>query len=108
MNAPINTLAEQANRRVEGVIRSSQLAAHQAVDHLADGAEHLAARTDRMAQRGADVLRDGADQLRERARHAADSTLVHIRQEPLKAVLIAGAIGAALGALFTLLGSMRR
>jgi ElaB/YqjD/DUF883 family membrane-anchored ribosome-binding protein len=107
MNAPANTLAEQANRRFEGVIRSSQLAAHQAVDHLADGAEHLAAHTDRLAQRSADALRDGADQLRERARHAADSTLVHIRQEPLKAVLIAGAIGAALGALLTLLGRVR-
>jgi ElaB/YqjD/DUF883 family membrane-anchored ribosome-binding protein len=107
MNAPDNTLAEQANRRVEGVIRSTQQAAHQAVDHLADGAEHLAVHADRLAQRSAGALRDGSEQLRERARHAADSTIVHIRQEPLKAVLIAGAIGAALGALFTLLGRVR-
>lgn len=107
MNAPAHTMAEQANRRVEGVIRSTQFAAHQAVDQLADGADHLAAHTDRLAQRGAGALRDSAEQLRERARHAADSTLVHIRQEPLKAVLIAGAIGAALGALLTLLGRAR-
>lgn len=107
MNSPAHTMVEPAHPRVEGVIRSTQLAAHQAVDHLADGAEHLAAHTDRLAQRGAGALRDGAEQLRERARHAADSTLVHIRQEPLKAVLIAGAIGAALGALLTLLGRVR-
>ena len=110
MNTPVNTLAEQAAlppRRVEGVIRSTQHAAHQAVDHLVDGAERLAANTDRLAQRGADALRDGTDQLRERTRHAADRTLVQMRRQPLKSALIAGAIGAALGALFTLLGRMR-
>ena len=107
MNSPAHTMAEPAHPRVEGVIRSTQLAAHQAVDHLADGAEHLAAHTDRLAQRGAGALRDGAEQLRERARHAADSTLVHIRQEPLKAVLVAGAVGALLGVLFSVLGRSR-
>ena len=50
---------------------------------------------------------DAHPHLRERARHAADNTIVHIRQEPLKSVLIAGAIGAAIGALFTLLGRSR-
>ena len=107
MNSPAHTMVEPAHPRVEGVIRSTQLAAHQAVDHLADGAEHLAAHTDRLAQRGAGALRDGAEQLRERARHAADSTLVHIRQEPLKAVLVAGAVGALLGVLFSVLGRSR-
>lgn len=103
MNASVNTLTNPnttAPGRVEGVIRSTQQAAHQAVDHLADGAERLAANTDRLAHRG-------ADQLRERARHAADGTIVHIRSQPLKSVLIAGAFGAALGALFTLLGRSR-
>jgi len=111
MNASVETLAGQtgpATRRVEGAIRSTQQAAHLAVDHLADGAERLATHTDYLAHRGAEALRDGTGLLREHARHAADSTIVHIRQEPLKAVLIAGAIGAALGALLTLLGRAAR
>lgn len=110
MNTPATTLAEQAvpsHRRVEGVIRSTQQAAHQAVDQLADGAERLAANTDRLAQRSADAVLDGANHLRERARHATDHTLVHIREQPLRSVLVAGAIGAALGALLMLLGRPR-
>jgi len=110
MNAPANHLATQADtnhRRVDEAIRSSQQAAHHAVDQLADGAERLAANTDRLAQRSAEALRESSLHLRERARHAADSTIVHIRQEPLKAVLIAGAVGAALGVLFSVLGRSR-
>jgi ElaB/YqjD/DUF883 family membrane-anchored ribosome-binding protein len=108
MNAPVTTPPlEQAQRRVEGVIRSTQQAAHHAVDHLADGAEHLAANADRLAHRSADALHGGMDQLREHARHATDSTIVHIRQEPLKAVMIAGVLGVTLGALLTLLGRTR-
>ncbi|MBX3645825.1 MAG: hypothetical protein KF720_22435 [Rubrivivax sp.] len=107
MNTLADTLGQRSNRGVEGMIRSTQGAAHQAVDHLADGAEHLATHADRLAQRSAAALRDHTEHLRERARHAADNTIVHIRQEPLKSVLIAGAIGAAIGALFTLLGRSR-
>lgn len=110
MNAPDNSLATQADtsqRRVDEAIRSSQQAAHHAVDRLADGAERLAANTDRLAQRSAEALRESSLHLRERARHAADSTIVHIRQEPMKAVLIAGAVGAALGLLFSLMGRSR-
>lgn len=109
MNASLNPLSDSngAQRRVEGAIRSTQQAAHQAVDHLAGGAERLAASTDRLAHRGADALRDSADQLRERARHAADGAIVQIRAQPLKSVLIAGAVGAALAVLFNLMGRTR-
>jgi ElaB/YqjD/DUF883 family membrane-anchored ribosome-binding protein len=110
MNAPGNHLAAHpatTHRRVDEAIRTSQEAAHHAVDRLADGAERLAANTDRLAQRSAAALRDSSVHLRERARHAADSTIVHIRQEPLKAVLIAGAVGAALAMLFSLMGRSR-
>ncbi len=110
MNAPANHLAAQAetsHRRVDEAIRTGQQAAHQAVDRLADGAERLAANTDRLAQRSAEALRESSLQLRERARHATDNTIVHIRQEPLKAVLIAGAVGAALGLLLSLMGRSR-
>jgi ElaB/YqjD/DUF883 family membrane-anchored ribosome-binding protein len=110
MNAPGNHLSAQAptsHHRIDDAIRSGQQAAHQAVDRLADGAERLAANTDRLAQRSADALRESSLHLRERARHVADSSIVHIRQDPLKAVLIAGTIGAALGVMFSLMGRAR-
>ena len=110
MNTPGNPLAAQANtthRRVDEAIRTGKDAGHHAVDRLADGAERLAANTDRLAQRGAEALHVSSAHLRERARHAADSTIVHIRQEPLKAVLIAGAVGAVLGLLFSMSGRSR-
>lgn len=110
MNAPDNHLAthtDTSQRRVDEAIRHGQQAAHHAVDRLADGAERLAANTDRLAQRSVEALREGSLHLRERARHAADGTIVHIRQEPLKAVLIAGAVGALLGVLFSVMGRSR-
>lgn len=103
MNPTGNNLsapAEAGPRRVDEAIRGGQQAAHHAVDRLADGAQRLSIHTDRLAQRGAEALR-------ERARNATESTLVHIRQEPLKAVLIAGAVGAALGLLFSMWGRSR-
>lgn len=110
MNSVVDNLNQTTTpqRRVEGVIRSTQQVAHQAVDQLADGAGHLAVNADRLVQRSTDALRGSAEQLRERARHATDNTIVHIRQEPLKAVLIAGAIGAGLGMLFTIMGRSSR
>jgi ElaB/YqjD/DUF883 family membrane-anchored ribosome-binding protein len=109
MNSPTTTVAENGTtqRRVEGAIRTTQQAAHEAVDQVADRADRLAADTDRLAQRSAHLLRDSTEQIRERARHAADSTIVHIRQDPLKSVLIAGAFGAVLGALFVMMGRTR-
>ena len=67
----------------------------------------LAARTQGLARRGADLWREGSHRLQEHARHAADSTIVHIRHDPLKSVLIAGAIGALLGWLLSSRGSGR-
>ena len=67
----------------------------------------LAERADRLARRGIEMWHDGSQRLREQARHAADSTIVHIRHDPLKSVLIAGAIGAALGWLLSSLGRER-
>lgn len=50
-----------------------------------------------------DSLRETSHQLRLKAEHASDSTVNYIRQEPVKAVLMAAAIGAALMTLANLL-----
>jgi ElaB/YqjD/DUF883 family membrane-anchored ribosome-binding protein len=55
------------------------------------------------AKRGADALRDGSHQLQERAQHAADTTTSYIKGEPVKAMLVAAATGAALMGLIGLM-----
>ena len=56
-----------------------------------------------LAQRGVDAVRDRSLQVRDQALRASDSTLNYIKDEPVKAVLIAAAAGAALMALLGLL-----
>jgi ElaB/YqjD/DUF883 family membrane-anchored ribosome-binding protein len=55
-----------------------------------------------LAQRGVDAVRDRSLQVREQALRASDSTLNYIKDEPVKAVLIAAATGAVLMALIGL------
>ena len=58
-----------------------------------------------LAQRGVDAVRDRSVLVRDRAMRASDSTLNYIKDEPVKAVVIAAVAGAALMAL---LGSLRK
>jgi len=60
-----------------------------------------------MAHRGLDAVIEGTDQLRAKAQHASDSTVEYIRHEPVKAMLMAAAAGAALTALISLLSRSR-
>ncbi|WP_296443721.1 hypothetical protein [Rhodoferax sp. UBA5149] len=70
---------------------------------LADQAAPLLSRATEqasaLAQRGVNSIRDTSQQLRENALRASDSTVNYIKDEPLKAVLIAVATGAALMAM---------
>lgn len=56
-----------------------------------------------LAQRGARALRDTSLGLRDSALRVGDSTALYIKDEPLKAMLIAAAAGAAAMALVGLL-----
>ena len=60
-----------------------------------------------LAQQGARALRDTSVGLRDSALHVSDSTALYIKHEPLKAMLIAAATGAALMALVGLLTRSR-
>ena len=57
----------------------------------------------RLAQRGLDAIHDGSQNLRHRAQQVSDGTSGYIQAEPLKAMLIAAAAGAALMGLLSLL-----
>jgi ElaB/YqjD/DUF883 family membrane-anchored ribosome-binding protein len=59
------------------------------------------------ARRGVEAMRDTSAQIRERALKASDNTVGYIKDEPLKAMLIAAAAGAALMALLGLIGRSR-
>ena len=93
-------------------------AAHQADDRLAERAhqaintakpviERLTEEAESRARRGLDSARDASRQLRERAAHASDSTVRYIKDEPVKAMLIAAATGAALVTVISLLSRSR-
>lgn len=60
-----------------------------------------------LAQRGVDSVRDTSKRLRATALRASDNTVNYIKDEPVKAVLIAVATGAALMAIVSLLGHWR-
>ncbi|APW42983.1 hypothetical protein [Rhodoferax saidenbachensis] len=60
-----------------------------------------------LAQRGLHAVQDSAQQLREKAAHSGEVTVRYIQSDPVKAVLIAAATGAALMALISLASRSR-
>ncbi|MBT3067530.1 hypothetical protein [Rhodoferax sp. U11-2br] len=111
-------LIDQASQSADHAIRATQQAANQAVDSAGNALQDLRKQTtpvleraseqvSAMAHRGLDSVRETSHQLRLKAEHASDSTVGYIRQEPVKAVLIAAATGAALMALVSLVARSR-
>ena len=96
MNTNPNHLAEQATNATQA-----------AADSLVDSTQRIVGDTQQLARRGIEALRDGSEQLRDRALKATDSTVSYIKDEPVKAVLIAAAAGAALVVLGSLLTRSR-
>lgn len=77
--------------------------AHNLTDQAAQSAQTVIKSTQRMANAAVDGISETSRQLRTSAMHATDSTAQYIRDEPIKAVLIAAATGAAFVALISLL-----
>lgn len=113
-----NRLADQAAQTADQAIKATQRVANEALDKLAGSVQdmrHQAApllnrATDQaaaMAQRGVDAVREGSQQLRDKALRASDNTVSYVREEPVKAMLIAAATGAALMALISLMTRSR-
>ena len=94
-------------------------AAHTALDPMVDNVGEARAKTaqvlnrlvadaGRRTRRGVAAVREGSQQVRKASARAADSTLDYIRDEPVKAMLIAAATGAALMAVLGLVTRSRR
>jgi ElaB/YqjD/DUF883 family membrane-anchored ribosome-binding protein len=90
MNTPNENFSDAATEMVE-----------EARAHTNEALKGLAADARKFTSRGVAAVREGSQQLREQGAHLADSTVGYIKDEPVKSVLIAAAVGAALMALVT-------
>ncbi len=110
-NAP--NIVDKAAENASGAIRSTQNATNAAFDRLGENVndvhdkaapilDRLSQQAEAVTRRSIDAVRDGSAQLREKATQLSDTTVAHIKDEPIKAVLIAAATGAALMALVVL------
>lgn len=111
---PSNSYVDHAAQAADDAIKSTQRLANDTLDRLAGSvqdARHEVApflnraseQTSALAQRGLDAVRETSQGLRDSAHRASDSTVGYIKDEPLKAMLIAAATGAALMALVGML-----
>lgn len=113
-----DVLIDSAKQTAENAIRSTQQTADEKLDQLADKVDsvrspgpaisRIATDADLLRQRSADALRNASFQMRESALRAGDNTVAYIRDEPVKAVLIAAAVGAASFALLNAISRIGR
>jgi ElaB/YqjD/DUF883 family membrane-anchored ribosome-binding protein len=114
----VTDITNQAAHTADNAIRGTQRMANDAADSMSNKVKELSAeagpalsrateQASAMAHRGIDAVRQGTQQLRESADQASTRTIGYIKDEPLKAMLIAGATGAVLMALLSLLNQSR-
>lgn len=107
-------VADTAADSASSAIRSTQSAANAALDKLSEKVEDvrsqaspaitkLTGQAEAAARRGVEVVKDTSAQLRDKAVTASDATVGYIKDEPVKAMLIAAATGAALMALMSMM-----
>jgi ElaB/YqjD/DUF883 family membrane-anchored ribosome-binding protein len=113
-----NGFADAIARSAQRAVQSTQRGANETLDSLSGAIEDVrreaspaldeaGERLASLAEQGAEAIRGTTHAVRERARHASDATLDYIRNEPLKAVLIAAATGAVLMALIDFIRNSR-
>lgn len=109
----VSTIAHEAAQAAEHSMRSMQRATQQGLNRMADEWDDVHAQTsdalkqlnrdaESLKHRGMDVVRDGSHQLREKSVHMRDATTTYIQHEPVKSMLMAAAVGAALMGLVAL------
>ena len=108
-----SNFAEHAADSATDALRSTKNVANAAFDRLSDKVDtardqavplinRLSSQAESAARRGAEVVKETSAQLRDKAVRAQDTTVGYIKDEPVKAMLIAAATGAALMALISL------
>jgi ElaB/YqjD/DUF883 family membrane-anchored ribosome-binding protein len=113
-----SNVADVIAQSADQAVKSTQRVANEALDTLSgtlqdvrNQAAPLLTRTtgqaSALAMQSMDAIVEGSKQLRLKAGRASDSTVNYIKEEPVKAMLIAAAAGAALMALVSLVGRLR-
>lgn len=77
------------------------------VDQATQAANQVAKTSQQLANSALEGVLNTSHQLRVKAGHASDDTVHYIRHEPVKAMLMAAATGAALMALVALISRSR-
>ncbi len=115
----IDDLADKATSSADHALFATQHAANGALNMLADKvleirnqAEPVLANANGQVKdylhQGMDSVRHASHQLTDAALHARDGATGYVKEEPLKALLIAAATGAALMALVSLISQSHR
>jgi|EndMetStandDraft_2_1072991.scaffolds.fasta_scaffold478799_2 ElaB/YqjD/DUF883 family membrane-anchored ribosome-binding protein len=113
-----NALADQAALKADQAIRATQRVANETLDSLSDSLvdthqrvapvlNRVSEQASALAQRSMEAMRDRSQQIRTKAVQATDVTAGYIKNDPIKAVLIAAATGAAVMALYSLFSRSR-
>ena len=111
-------LADKAAHNAQSAIRSTQKAADGALDNLSAKVDELhdqaapllsrvSSQAEAAARRGIEAVRDTSQQLRDRALRVSDSAVGYVKDEPIKAMLIAAATGALLMGIVALMSRSR-
>ncbi len=103
-------LADQAAQSADHAIKSTQRVTHEALNGLShtvsDIQQQAGPMMDRISEQASALAHRGMDasrQLSDKAVHASQSTVNYIKEEPVKAMLIAAATGAALMAMLSII-----
>lgn len=115
---PHSNLVDQAAQSADNAIKSTQQVTNQALETLAGSVQdarkqvspllnRASEQASALAQRGLEAVRSGTQQVRQTALQATDTTAGYIKNDPIKAVLIAAATGVALMALVSLISRSR-
>lgn len=81
--------------------------ANSLIDRAATAADNATQQAVGAAHRGVAAVRNSSQHMLDRAHQASDSTVTYIKDEPVKAMLMAAAAGATLMALVGLLTRSR-
>ena len=118
LNQQGQEMADTAAATAQGAIRSTQRAADSALDRVSDKVDEVrsqatpilnkvTSQAEAAARRGMDAVRDTSQQLRDKAVQASDMTVAYVKDEPIKAMLIAAATGAVLMGIVSLMSRSR-
>ncbi len=119
---PLSTSGQEALDKgasaAQGAMRSTQRSVDSAFDTMSDKIDEargqvapvlskVSSQAEAAARRGMEAVRDTSQQLREKAVQASDMTVAYVKDEPVKAMLIAAATGALLMGIISMMGRSR-